>query len=291
MNEYFSQEKLLEFYNIALNAVLWYIPEIVIALLTIIIGLRVVSVLQRAFKKIISKRNIDPMVGSFLSSLVGGILKILVFVSAAWVLWVSTDSFVAALAAAWLAIGLALSWTLQNFASGIMILVFKRFKKWDYVEVWDIAGSVEEITIFNTILITPDKKVVVMPNSEITSQSVTNYNDQMFRRIDMIIGIGYQDDIKKAKAILQKIAEEEPRVIDDQAITIWVRELWESSVNIAFRFYVLTADYWPVWFDVLERVKYALDENGISIPFPQQDVHHYNHEWENTTQRNIDWVS
>ena len=285
------QEQLGEYYDTAMWAVLGYLPNIAWAILTIVVGLKIAKVLQNMIRKIILSRNIDPMVSSFLSSLIWWALKILVFVSAAGILWVKTDSFVAALAAAWLAIWLALSWTLQNFASGIMILVFKRFKKWDYIEIWDIAGSVEEITIFNTILVSPDRKVITMPNSEITTQSVTNYNDQVFRRIDYIIWIGYWDDIKKAKAILQKIAEEEPRVIDDQNVTIWVRELWESSVNLAFRFYVLTENYWPVWFDVLEKVKLKFDANGISIPFPQQDVHHYNHDWETINQRNIDWVS
>lgn len=258
--------------------VLAYIPKIFLAIFIIIVGFKLVKIFQNIIGKIIRMRQIDPMVESFLGSLIGWILKILVFVSAAWVLWVKTDSFVAALAAAGLAVWLALSGTLQNFASWIMILVFKRFKKWDYVEIGNIAGAVEEITIFNTILHTPDKKVVVMPNSEITSQSVTNYNDQMYRRIDMIIGIGYDDDIKKAKSLLQKILDEEWRVIEDMTMTIWVRELWESSVNLAFRFYVLTPDYWPVWYDVLEKVKLTFDENGVSFPFPQQDVHHYNHE-------------
>lgn len=259
-------------------AILGYIPNIILALVIIIIWFKVVKVLQLMIGKVIRMRKIDPMVESFLSSLIWWILKVLVFVSAAGVLWVKTDSFVAALAAAGLAVWLALSGTLQNFASGIMILVFKRFKKWDYVEIGSVAGSVEEITIFNTILHTPDKKVVVMPNSEITTQSVTNYNDQMYRRIDMMIGIGYWDDIKKAKDLLQQVADAESRVLEDMKVTIWVRELWDSSVNIAFRFYVLTDDYWPVWYDVLENVKLTFDENWVTFPYPQQDVHHYNHQ-------------
>ena len=267
-------------------AILGYIPNILLAILIIIIWFKIVKIFQKIIGKVLRLRDIDPMVESFLGSLIGWILKILVFVSAAGVLWVKTDSFVAALAAAGLAVWLALSGTLQNFASGIMILVFKRFKKWDYVEIWSIAWAVEEITIFNTILHTPDKKVVVMPNSEITSQSVTNYNDQMYRRIDMLIGIGYWDDIKKAKSLLQKVLDEESRVLEDMTVTIWVRELWDSSVNIAFRFYVLTNDYWPVWYDVLENVKHTFDENWISFPYPQQDVHHYNHD-SSTDEKNM----
>ena len=250
--------------------------KIFFALLTVYIGFKVVWYLQKAFKKLMDLREYDPMVESFLSSLVGGLLKIMIFISAAWVLWVKTDSFIAMLAAAGFAIGMALSGTLQNFASWLIIVMFKPFKIGDYIDVAGQAWTVSGIQIFNTIMLTTDKKTIVMPNSQITGSSLVNYSEQANRRVDMEIWIGYSDDIALAKKLLQKIADWDERIDAEKDITIWVKELWDNSVIIAFRFYVESADYWAVWFDVTEKIKLTFDKKWVSFPFPQRDVHLYN---------------
>lgn len=249
--------------------------KIFFAILTIYIGFKIVWYLQKWFKSLMDLRDYDPMVESFLSSLVWGLLKIMIFISAAWVMWVKTDSFVAMLAAAWFAIGMALSGTLQNFASGLIIVMFKPFKIWDYIDVWGQMGTVSGIQIFNTIMLTSDKKTIVMPNSQITSSSLVNYSEQSSRRVDMEIGIWYGDDIKKAKKTLQDIAAKEERIDTKKDITIWVKTLWDNAVIIAFRFYVKSDEYWPVWFDMTEKIKLTFDKKWISFPFPQRDVHLY----------------
>lgn len=267
-------------YSAEINSVIPYISnwwlKIIFAVLTIIIGFKIVWYIQKAFKKLTDIKDYDPMIESFLSSLIWGLLKIMIFISAAGVMWVKTDSFVAMLAAAWFAIGMALSGTLQNFASGLMIVMFKPFKIWDYIEVNGLMWTVSGIQIFNTIMLTGDKKTVIIPNSQITSSALTNYNEQTQRRVDMEIGIGYSDDIEKAKQILQDIASSDTRVDNSKDILTWVKILWDNAVIIAFRFYVNTEDYWPTWYDITEKVKLTFDKESINFPFPQRDVHIHN---------------
>lgn len=203
-------------------------------------------------------------------------LKILLILTAVWMLWVQTTSFVAILAAAWLAIGMALSGTLQNFAGGVMLLLFKPFTVGDFVEVGGYAGTIEKIHIFNTYLLTGDKKTIIIPNWEIAWSSMINYSTSPKRRIDLVIGIGYDDDIDLAKATLEEIAKANKKVLVEDGITIWVNELWDNAVNIVFRFFVNSWDYWGVYFDTLETVKKTFDKKSIGFPYPQRDIHMYN---------------
>jgi len=247
--------------------------KIVGAIAILIIGRIVVGILTGVVRRMMDRSKSDETLTKFVVSLTKIALMTFVFIAALGTLGVQTASFVAIIGAAGLAIGFALQGSLSNFASGVMLIVFRPFKAGDYVEAGGTSGSVEAIQIFNTILKTPDNKKVILPNSMVTGGSITNYSAMEMRRVDMVFGIGYDDDIKKAKATLEKILSEDARVLKDPAITVAVLELADSSVNFAVRPWVKTADYWGVYFDITEKVKVTFDEQGISIPFPQQDVH------------------
>ncbi len=257
----------------------WWIsftPKIIWALLALYIWFKIVKYIEKAIEKILEKQKIAPMLKNFILSLTNILLKVLVVISAAWIIWVQTSSFVAMLAAAGFAIGMALSWTLQNIAWGIMILLLKPFKVWDYIEAGWHSWSVKKTNIFNTELTTPDKKRIIIPNSDIANWSLINYSAEPKRRIDLVIWVSYEDNIDKVKKTLQEIAEWEERILKTEDVTIWLLELADSSVNFAFRFYVKKWDYWPTKFDVLENVKKTFDKKKISFPYPQRDVHMYN---------------
>jgi small conductance mechanosensitive channel len=186
---------------------------------------------------------------------------------------VETTSFIAILGAAGLAVGFALQGSLSNFAAGVMLIIFRPFKSGDFIEAGGTIGVVEAIQIFNTVLRTPDNKMVIVPNSNITGGNITNYSAKEDRRIDMVFGIGYDDDLKKAKEILERLISEDSRILKDPAPTVAVSELADSSVNFVVRPWVKTSDYWAVYWDFTEKVKLTFDAEGISIPYPQQDVH------------------
>jgi len=196
-----------------------------------------------------------------------------VVVAAVGRLGVNTTSFLTIIGAAGLAIGLALKDSLSNFAAGVMLVLFRPFTIGDVVSTAGITAKVEKITIFNTLFCTPDNQLVIVPNNKIISDIVTNINAKDTRRIDLVVGISYTDDMVKTKDILERLAQDDSRVLTDPAPTVAVAELADSSVNLVFRPWVKTADYWAVRFDLTEKIKNALDEAGISIPFPQQDVH------------------
>lgn len=196
-----------------------------------------------------------------------------IIIAALATLGVQTTSFIAVIGAAGLAIGFALQGSLSNFAAGVMIIIFRPFKVGDYVEVGGASGTVEAIHIFSTIVNTPDNKKIIIPNSRVSGDTITNYSANDIRRVDLVVGVSYGDDIRKAKQILEKILSEEQRILKDPPFTIGVMELADSSVNFAVRPWVKTSDYWAVYFDLTERVKTTFDENGISIPFPQRDIH------------------
>lgn len=252
-----------------------YGAKIVGAILILIIGRIVVGIIANIIGKLMQRSNADPTLTKFVVSLTRIALMTFVFIAAIGTLGVQTASFVAVIGAAGLAIGFALQGSLANFASGVMLIIFRPFKAGDYVEAGGTAGSVEAIHIFNTIMKTPDNKKVIMPNSQVTGGSITNYSAMDTRRVDLVFGIGYNDDIRKAKDVLQQIVNEDSRVLKDPAPTIAVSELADSSVNFVVRPWVKTADYWGVYFDLTEKVKLSFDEKGISIPFPQNDVHLY----------------
>ncbi len=251
-------------------------PKLIWSLIVLWIWFKIINLINKAVDKVMDKANWDPMLESFLSSLISITLKILVFIIAAWVLWVQTTSLIAILTAAWFAVGMALSWTLQNFAWGVMILILKPFKLWDYVELSWKGWSITEIWIFNTTLTTPDKKRIIIPNSDISNWTIINYSSEAKRRVDLQVWIWYWDDIKLTKETLENIAKSEKRIIYDDWVTIAIAELWDNAVIFNFRFFVKSEDYWPVRWDILEEIKITFDKKWISFPFPQRDVHIYN---------------
>jgi len=267
-----SPEQVNEIIQTLWALVLTYTPKLVLAILTLVIGLwlinKVVSITQ---KKLDS--SVDSTLQKFIGSLVSVGLKGLLLISVASMVGIATTSFIAVLGAAGLAIGLALQGSLSNFAGGVIILIFKPFKVGDLIEGGGHLGVVKEIQIFNTILTTVDNRRVIIPNAVLSNDSLININIEPTRRVDFVFGIGYGDDLKKAKDILNRIAENDSRVLKDPARTVVLSELADSSVNFTVRLWVNTPDYWSVYFDTHETVKLAFDAEGISIPFPQQDVH------------------
>lgn len=251
------------------------VPNIIWAILVLWIGFKIVNMINRMVDKIMLKYDWDPMLESFITSLIAIILKVVVIISAAGMVGVQTSSFVAMLAAAWLAIGMALSGTLQNFAWGVMILMFKPYKIGDFIEAGGHAWTVKEIHIFNTILLSGDRKTIIIPNSDISNASMINYSTQKRRRIDLQVWVSYSDDLDLVKSTLKEISEAEERVIQKEWVTIALAELWDNAVIFNFRVFVKAADYWGVRSDLLETIKKTFDAKGISFPFPQRDVHLY----------------
>ena len=260
----------------AMDLSIWYAPKIVWAILTIWIWFKVVNILIKAMNKTIEAKKIDPTIERFIDSLVSNILKALIIIAAIWILWVQTTSFVAMFAAVGLAIGMALSWTLWNFASGIMILLFKPYKVWDLIDTAGHLWTVKEVAIFNTILTTLDAKTIIIPNSQAIWWSITNYSMENKKRVDIDVWISYWDSIDKAREVMQQIADKEKRVIHKDWVTIAVKELWDNAVIFTFRTWVKTKDYWEVYFWLTEAVKKEFDKKWLNFPFPQRDVHIYN---------------
>lgn len=249
---------------------------IIKGVLILLVGLQVIRFLSKSFNKFLEKRGADASLSPFLKSLFHNLLLILLILSVLATLGVQMTSFVAIIGAAGLAVGLALQGTLQNFAGGVIILTIKPFKVGDYIEGGGHAGTVMEIQIFNTVLATPDNVQIVIPNGSLSNNSIKNYSANDNRRVDLVFGIGYGDDIKKAKEILENIVKSDERVLSEPEPTVTVASLGDSSVNFNVRPWVNRADYWPLYWDFQERVKLEFDKNGISIPFPQRDVHIYN---------------
>jgi len=245
----------------------------VLAIITLEVGLwliqRLVNVLDRKLGAM------DPTLNSFLRGLVSVVLKVLLLVSVASMVGIATTSFVAVIGAAGLAVGLALQGSLANFAGGVLILIFKPFKVGDAIEAQGFVGTVIEIQILHTILNTFDNRRVVIPNGSLSNSSLINMSINTTRRADMSFGISYNDDIDKAKAICQRLIEADPRVLKDPAPLIVVGSLGDNSVNLTVRCWTNASDLWPFQWDMLERVKKSFDAEGITIPFPQRDVHLY----------------
>ncbi len=249
--------------------------KIIGAIVTLIIGIWIAKLLARTIGKVLKKKEVDETLIKFVVSLVRIGLIAFVIISAAAQLGIQTASFIAVIGAAGLAIGFALQGSLSNFASGVMLIIFKPIKVGDYVEGGGVAGSVESVGIFVTTLITPDNKVIYVPNSNITGNNIVNYSAKDTRRVDMVFGIGYSDDIDKAKSVIQSMLESDSRILKNPAPQIVVSALADSSVNFNVRPWVNSADYWGVYFDVTEAIKKKFDAENISIPFPQRDVHMY----------------
>lgn len=250
-----------------------YGPKLIGAIIVLIVGLWVIKAVTKGFGKILEKRKTNDSLAPFLKSLVNIMLKIMLIISALGMLGIEMTSFIAILASAGLAVGMALSGTLQNFAGGVMILLFKPFKVGDFISAQSYMGTVHEIQIFNTILKTPDNKTIIIPNGGLSNASMTNFSTEEKRRVDWTFGIAYGDDVDKAKAVIKKLADEDSRILQDPELFIAVSELANSSVNFAVRAWVNAADYWGVFFDMNEKIYKTFSKEGLNIPFPQMDVH------------------
>lgn len=250
-----------------------YGPKVIGAIIVLIIGWWIVGKVVKSLKSVMQKREMDAGLVSFLGSLVGAILKVLLIISVASIVGVETTSFVAVIGAAGFAVGLALQGSLANFAGGALIMIFKPYRVGDFIETQGYAGIVKEIQIFVTILTTGDNKTIIIPNGPLAGGSLINYSTQDTRRVDMTFGIGYNDDIKLAKETLEQLLKEDERIMEHVGNLVAVSELADSSVNFVVRAWVKAPDYWGVFFDMQEKVKLTFDAKGISIPFPQQDVH------------------
>ena len=247
--------------------------NIVMAIIIYIVGKMIVGVLINVFGKVMARSKYDDMLIDFVKAIVNAVLMLFVIVASLDQLGIDTTSMVAILAAAGLAIGLSLQGSLQNFAAGVMLLVFRPFKAGDFIDAGGAMGTVKSISIFSTIMITPDNKEVIVPNGAIYGGNITNFSAKETRRVDMVVGIAYDADLKKAKDVLLAMVAADERILKDPAPTVAVAELADSSVNFVVRPWVASADYWPVKFDFTEAVKLRFDAEGISIPFPQMDVH------------------
>lgn len=253
-----------------IEMLLSYAPKLLLAIIVLLIGLWLIKILVKAFKKVLENAGTDVSLQKFLSSLVSVLLKALLLVSVASMIGIATTSFVAILGAAGLAIGLALQGSLANFAGGALILLFKPFKVGDFINAQGHAGTVHEIQVFNTILKTPDNKTIIIPNGPLSNGSVINFTTESQRRVDMFFGINYADDIQKAKKVFNKIAETDPHILKTPAPEFLVSELGETAVNLEVRLWCKTDDYWNVWYDTKEKVKLAFDKEGITAPIQQK---------------------
>jgi small conductance mechanosensitive channel len=255
-----------------------YGVKLVLALVVLIIGLMVIKAITKGMVKIMKKRDMNESLIPFLKSIMNILLKVMLIISVMGMVGIQMTSFIAVLGAAGLAVGLALQGTLQNFAGGVMILLFKPYEVGNFIEAQGFMGTVKEIQIFTTVLLTPDNRKVIIPNSPLATGAITNFSAMPTRRIDFSFGIGYTDDIDKAKNILLKMAEKDDRVLkDENPPAVMVEALADSSVNLKLRVWLKSEDYWDVNFDYTESVKKQFDAAKISIPFPQRDVHVYNH--------------
>jgi small conductance mechanosensitive channel len=249
--------------------------SIVTALAIFYIGRLVVRLMMRGLNRAMQAQQVDKTLQTFVTNLVSMVLLMFVIIAAISALGIQTTSFIAVLGAAGLAVGLALQGSLSNFASGVLIVMFRPYKVGDWVEAAGISGSVEEVQILTTVLKTGDNKRVIVPNAQIMNSIITNYSANDTRRIDMVVGVSYDDDLDKVRGTLEDLVAAEDRILDDPACTIAVSELADSSVNFIVRPWVQTSDYSGVKFDLTEAIKKRFDSEGISFPYPQQDVHLY----------------
>ncbi len=248
-------------------------PGVVGAIVVLVLGFWIIGTVTRGIGAAFSKSGMEATLQRFLMSLIGIGLKGLLLISVAGMIGIETTSFIAVLGAAGLAVGLALQGSLSNFAGGVLILIFRPYKVGDFIDAGGHAGTVKGIEIFNTIMNTPDNKKIIIPNAAISNGSITNFSAMDTRRVDIDFGIGYGDDLKKAKDILAEVIGADERIMKDPEPQIVVSSLGDSAVVITTRSWVKAEDYWGVFFHLTETVKLTFDERGISIPFPQRDVH------------------
>ena len=260
-------------YNQGYEMGLQYAPKLALAIVTLIIGLWIISGVGKMLQASMERSKVDPTLAPFIGNLVSWMLKLLLFISVASMIGIATTSFIAVLGAAGLAVGLALQGSLANFAGGVLIMVFKPYKVGDLIETEGHLGVVKEVQIFNTIITSPQHKRVIVPNGAVSNGAIVNYTVEGKIRVDLSIGIAYDADIVKAKTILMDVMTKHDKVIADPAPFVGVAEMADSSVNLVVRPHCNPEHYWDVFFDVNEQMKIALDQNNITIPFPQRDVH------------------
>ena len=254
--------------------------KVIAAVVIFIVGRWVAKGLKRLMVRALTKGKVDETLVSFLGHLTYFTLLAFVIIAALNQLGIQTTSFIAILGAAGLAVGLALQGSLANFAAGVLMIIFRPFRVGDYVEGGGTAGIVEEIQIFTTKLRTPDNKSIIIPNAKITGDNIVNYSAKDSRRMDMIVGVSYDDDYDQVKKVLQDILAKDGRILEEPPPTIAILEFGDNSVNFAFRPWVKTAEYWDVYFALTEAIKKRFDEEGITIPYPQRDVHLFEHKEE-----------
>ena len=247
--------------------------NIALAIVVFIVGRLIAKVLVKVLEGLLVRAKVDAMLVEFIGSIASAALLIFVIIASLDMLGVNTTSLIAILGAAGLAVGLALQGSLQNFASGVLLIIFRPFQVGNYIDAGGVSGTVEKITIFNTIMLTPDNREIIVPNAAVYGGTITNFSARATRRIDLVFGIGYGDDVKKARDIMVQTMESDERILKDPAPTVAVSELADSSVNFVVRPWVNASDYWAVKWDLTEQIKLAFDQNGVSIPFPQMDIH------------------
>ncbi len=268
-------ESLQGYWQTAVELLMTYLPKLVLAIIVLIAGLWLIRLVLKGMDRGLGRSNIELSLQKFLRSFLSIVLKALLLISVASMVGIATTSFVAILGAAGLAVGLALQGSLANFAGGVLILFFKPFKVGDVIDAQGVVARVHDIQVFHTILKTFDNKTVILPNGMLSNGSITNFSTEPTRRVDMTFGIGYGDDIQKTKTLLARLVEEDTRILKDPAPQIALSELGDSSVNFVVRVWCEAADYWGIYFDMQEKVKKNFDLEGISIPFPQRDLHLY----------------
>jgi small conductance mechanosensitive channel len=277
VTEYMDPDKVNQLFEMGKELLIQYGLKALAAIAIFIIGKMIANWLKKLVIKVMKKADIDQIIIGFTSSIAYIGMLAFVVVAALGQLGIQTTSFIAILGAAGLAIGLALQGSLANFAAGFLMIIFRPFKVGDFVEAAGVSGSVQAIHIFTTTLITPDNKTIIVPNGKIGNDNIINYSAQATRRVDLTVGVSYDADLKEVRAILEDIVSKDARILADPAHQIAVAELADNSVNFIMRVWVESADYWGVFFDATETVKLRLDEAGIGIPYPQRDVHLYEH--------------
>ena len=250
--------------------------NVISAIVIFFVGKWIVNLVVKGLMKAMQKGDMDITLRRFVSNLARMLLMLFVIIAAIHQLGIQTASLIALLGAAGLAVGLALQGSLSNFAAGVLIVLFRPYKVGDWIEGGGVSGAVEEVQILTTVLKTGDNKRVIIPNSQIMGTTITNYSANDTRRVDLVVGVSYNDDLDKVRKELESLVAADDRILKDPAVTIAVSELADSSVNFVLRPWVDTADYWGVYFDLTEAIKKRFDEVGISIPFPQQDVYIHN---------------
>lgn len=275
MDQIDQLENVDKYVDTAVEMGMAYAPKLLLAALTLIIGMWIIGSIVKGLNAAFERGGMEATLRKFIRNLISVGLKALLLISVASMIGIETTSFIAVLGAAGLAVGLALQGSLGNFAGGVLILLFRPYKVGDFIDTCGHAGTVQEIGIFNTTMTTPDNKTIIIPNGAISNGSITNFSTQPTRRVDVQFGIGYGDDLKKAKEVLKGLIEADERIHKDPEPVIFISSLGDSSVNIMTRSWVNASDYWAVTWDLTENAKLAFDAAGITIPFPQRDVHLY----------------